>query len=234
MLWFPEPTEADETWAGRKEQPFSWLNRSTLPQAIAQRAFLNWNLAALPVKDQRKCFETLKSRWQSAFFELIVARTLQALGGSISIEPESESGTRIDFVAQFPGASVNVEAIAPSMDLAAGEAFKERAPLLDIIDMLVPDGWGVGIIELPAIGANDSKKWFRETLGRLFHRSADAVEPFEIIEDMPQGRLHLRLSSNPPDGVRIMNEPAICVWNNTEARIRAAVKRKKRQARAVP
>lgn len=96
-IWFPEPENADNTWAKEGgEGTFSWLERSTLPRACAAREFLNSNLTLLPEEFANKLRRDLAHRWQSAFFELIVARTLQVLGGSLSIE-ESTASARLPF-----------------------------------------------------------------------------------------------------------------------------------------
>ena len=66
-------------------------------------------------------YRALHERWHSAFSELIVARTLQLLGGDIEAEPESEAGTRIDFRACFADGEVGVEVVSPVIDPDAGE-----------------------------------------------------------------------------------------------------------------
>lgn len=232
MTLIPEPSVSDETWGRRGEQPLAWLSRSTLPRAVAARAFLNRNLAHLHEADQPKILSALRTRWQPAFFELIVARTLQLLGASISIEPESQAGPRIDFRACFDDATVNVEAVCPMTDSQAVDVVKARNPLLDMIESCVPDGWGVGVSCLPTLGFNDSKKPFKRVIKKMLeemHLRSDAVD---LIEELPQGRIHLRLWPNPPDGVKILHEAPIDAWDDTESRIRAALQGKKRQARA--
>lgn len=232
MEWFLEPRVRDDSWGHRGEPPFSWLTRSTLPRASAAREFLNRNLAQLPEQSQPQVFAALRNRWQSAFFELIVARTLQLLGASITVEPPSAKGTRIDFVARFPDGILNVEAVSPLVDGAAGKTVQERSPLLDIIERLVPNGWGVGVVELPTIGPNESKRIFREAVEQLFDSVPPQREVVDLIKEVPQGRLHIRLWTDPPGGSQIVFEPPITSWNNTEERIRLAIKRKKHQARA--
>ncbi len=78
--WFLEPTHSDNTWAANGESIFQWLHRSTLPRARAARQFLNYNISQLPETWRERLYHDLKHRWPSAFFELIVARTLQAIG----------------------------------------------------------------------------------------------------------------------------------------------------------
>ncbi len=77
--WLPEPSIVDDSSARRGEHTLDWLARSTLPRAKACRRFLNENLAAIPQEHQPRLFHDLRVRWKSAFFELMVLRTLQLL-----------------------------------------------------------------------------------------------------------------------------------------------------------
>lgn len=230
---FPEPIVPDATWGRRGESPAEWLARSTLPRAVAARQFLNSQLAALPDDLQSVIFVALRSRWQSAFFEMIVARTLQLLGASISAEPEGIDGSRIDFAARFTDLPVNIEAVSPIIDAEAGEAVKLHVPLLDIIETLVPEGWGAMVLELPRLGPNDSKRQFRQEVANMMALlPARSTRSVDFTADLPKGRIHLCLYPGIDGDQRILMEPAITSWNNSEQRIRRAALRKKRQARA--
>jgi hypothetical protein len=107
--WFPEQSQADDTYANRGELVTDWLKRSTVPRAREARRFLNENLAKIRQDHQLVLYRALHERYHSAFPELIVARTLQLLGGDIEAEPESEAGTRIDFRVRFADGEVGVE-----------------------------------------------------------------------------------------------------------------------------
>jgi hypothetical protein len=74
---------------------------------------------------------------------LIVARTLQLLGGDIEAEPENEEGTRIDFRVRFADGEVGVEVVSPTFDPDVGDVMKRRIPLLEIIESLAPPGWRI-------------------------------------------------------------------------------------------
>ena len=114
--WFPEPEKRDDSYARRGESTPSWLARSTLPRARNWRGFLNRNLAALPRGCQQNLYRhlSLDDKYQSTFFELVVARMLQELGAFITCEPDKEvDETKIDFVARFPDHTIAVEAISP-------------------------------------------------------------------------------------------------------------------------
>jgi hypothetical protein len=175
----------------------------------------------------------LHSRWQSAFFELIVARMLQVLGASIGFEPDGRDGSRIDFAARFTDLPINVEAVSPIVDGEAGEAVKLRTPLLDIVEPLVPEGWGAMVLNLPDLGPNDSKRRFRQEVTNVMASlPLSSTKPVELIADLPQGQIRLQLFQGEFGGRAILSEPPITSWNNSEQRIRCAAQRKKRQARA--
>ena len=86
--WLPEPSRADDTYANQGELLSDWLKRSTVPRAREARRFLNENLAKVPQDHQLGLYRALHERWHSALSGLIVARTLQLLGGDIEAEPE--------------------------------------------------------------------------------------------------------------------------------------------------
>ena len=167
--WFPAPAYTDDTYARRGESTTLWLQRSTVARAVACRRFLNENLSVLPRAHQSVLYQALHDRWHSAFFELIVARTLQVLGADIEVEPHSNASTRIDFLARFPDRTVSVQAVAPVINASTGEEAKRRNPLLDVIDSLAPPGWTILVMELPDLGPSDSKKRFKEAVNDLLN-----------------------------------------------------------------
>lgn len=235
-VWFPEPSQADDTWGRRGESTTSWTERSTLPRARATRRFLNENLAALPDEHQAALRKALRDRWPSAFFELIAARTLQVLGASIEVEPGGAEDIRIDFVASFPDSTVGVEAVAPAFNVEVGVQVKQRNPLLDTVESLAPLGLWVLVESLPELGLSDSKKPFRKAVERILADAvgADISSPTEFIEELPQGMLRIRVipkSPNAPTGRSLGIEPALTAFDDTEQRVRRAVDRKRRQGR---
>lgn len=238
-VWFPEPPRTDDTHARRGELTTDYLKRSTVSRAKECRRFLNENLAMLPVEHQAALHRALHDRWHSAFFELIVARTLQVLGADIEVEPDSEAGTRIDFVARFPDSAVSVEAMAPVFDADAGEAVKRRTPLLEIVESLAPPGWRVMVVELPDLGPDDSKRRFKKAVENLLDTVPPEAgpEPRNLFAELPSGEVHLRVLPKPelvsPGEPVVVADPALTVFDNSEQRIRRAIKRKRRQGRNV-
>lgn len=234
-VWFPEPSRADDAAGYRGEHTTDWLRRSTHPRAEAARRFLNENLSALPQEHRGALYRMLHERWHSAFFELIVGRTLQALGATIEVEPGGASDTRVDFVARFPDTTVAVEAVSPVFGSEVGETAKRRNPLLDIVESESPPRVWVMVSSLPDLGPQDSKKRFRSTLRRLLAEAGDVTSsPVEVAEELPEGTLRLRLVKkgvgvSPGRSVGI--EPALTTWDDTERRVRRAIARKRRQGR---
>jgi hypothetical protein len=123
--WIPEPSQPDPTWARPRESAFEWALRSTRPRAVELRRYLNENLAALPDGSQAVVLRALRDRWSSGYFELVVARTLQLAGATISIEEEVETdGRRLDFHAGFIDGARRVETVSPIVDGWAGDIVK--------------------------------------------------------------------------------------------------------------
>ena len=197
---------------------------------------MNENISLLPTEHQAALYQALHDRWPSAFFELIVARTLQVLGASIEVEPGGAQDIRIDFVARFPESTVGVEAVAPAFNVEIGEQVQQRNPLLDIVESSArPDLW-VLVESLPELGPNDSKKRFRNTIKRLLADAAEAdiSSPMEFAEGLPEGMVRLKVMSKSPNasiGRSIVSEPALTTFDDTERRVRRKVVRKRPQGR---
>ncbi len=242
--WFPEPTERDDTYAHRLESMPSWLARSTLNRAKEYRYFLNRNLAALPEECQEYIAQRLKTdmHHRSAFFELVVARTLQAFEGAItSCEPENPvDGTKIDFTARFPDREVGVEATSPLFDQDMGGTAKDYAPLIEAVEELVPSGWAVAIGSLPSLGPSDSKKPFKSAVRQML----DVPPPVpgerekKVWRELPDGEIRLTLLLKAAYGLReetkIAWEALMTVIDDSKRVIRDAVEGKRCQARNVP
>lgn len=241
--WFPEPTERDDTYSGRLESTPSWLARSTLDLAKECRSFLNRNLAALP----KECQEGIAQRLQtdahhrSAFFELVVARTLQALEGTIAAcEPENPvDGTKIDFMVRFPDYEVGVEATSPWFDRVISGATKDYVSLIETVEAFVPPGWAVGINSLPGLGPSDSKKPFKSAVKQMLNvpPPLPGEEVREVRRELSEGEIRLRLFSKVAHGLReetkIVWEAPMTTIDDSKRVVRDAVKGKRRQARNV-
>jgi hypothetical protein len=236
VRWFPEPFEPDDSWGREGEGVFSWLLRSTLPRARAAREFLNNNLSALPGSFAEKLRRDLENRWQSAFFELIVARTLQVLGGAIKSEEVTPSGRRPDFMANFEDGSIVVEATAPLFEEEVQAEQRDHSPLKRILEGLVPLGWSVLIRELPRIGPADSKKEFKAAAQGLLKvpQEAEYNELDELIERraiLSNGILEVSLVRAREGYPAIVGGPGYGTYGDSISRIKRAVQRKRQQVR---
>lgn len=235
--WLNEPSAPDDTFARRGEHTLDWLARSTSPRAHECRVFLNKNLSALPPKARAVIVMALRERWHSAFFELIVARLLQELGASIEVENNNSNNRQPDFKAQFEDGAVTVEAVSPLINMEMGEEAKKRIPLLNIVETHVPEGWYVGVSALPDLGPTHSKKQFRRAIQRMLDIAPppEGASELELVEHLPEGSIHLHLwPASPGKHGQLAMEPALVTWDNSEARIRYAVKQKRRQVRNSP
>lgn len=231
-LWFPEPDVEDELAANRNEHTLDWLARCTNWKAKECRRFLNESLALLR-SDAVKSFEiNSRPRWKSAYFELVVARTLQALGATLKIEAANEAGKRPDFTASYADGSVIVEAVSPVFNTNAGEKMEMQKPLLDVIEKRIPTGVRCGVWELPDIGLADSKKEFKAAVELIFSNLPDSVDDrLEIVKELSNGDIRITILPGESRSRRVAIEPLITVFDNSEDRIRNAVNRKKSQVR---
>jgi hypothetical protein len=233
--WFPEPEATDDTYCQPEEEITSWLSRSTNERARECRRFLNANLSCLPGDHAQKIRKDLESRWESAFFELIVARTLQALGAEIAYEvPIASSGRKPDFHAAFPDVDITVEAVSPVFDGEVLAKRKSHADLSRVVEELVPEGVSAWLRSLPDLGPSDSKKEFKAAARRLLQPPFDWTEDEPFVtreEELESGLLRITLHSRSPGYPKISASPAYGGFSNSIQRILHAVGKKRDQVR---
>jgi len=231
--WLPEPSIKDETHRNRTEHTLDWLARSTSAEATECRRFLNENLSNFPNEVQQYFHHYLQERWRITFFELVVARMLQELGADLGFETISSDGKRPDFAVQFPDGKIIVEATAPIFNASVEIEEKDRIPLLEIIESKIPAGWLVGVWELPKIGPADSKQEFKRTVAQLLDippPTKDATD-LELTSELPSGVISLHLSPESSGGRGVGMEGFYSNSDNSETRIRHAIRQKRSQVR---
>lgn len=233
-VWFPEPSIADDTYARRTEHTIDWLSRSTSPRAKECRRFLREHIARLPLQSQEKFVDDLRQRWHPTFFELVVARILQELGATITVEGVNIDGRRPDFKALFSDSPVIVEVIAPIFNADSGDLEKARIPLLDIIESNIPEGWLVNVWELPDIGLSQSKKDFERTIQRMLQISPPEQNESrrDIVEELSTGLIRLGLIPAGNLGGGLGVQGMITLFDNSKERIRYAIDRKRKQVKS--
>lgn len=234
-VWLPEPITSDDTFANRGESTLKWLARSTIPQAKEYRRFLNENVSKLPVENQNQIKHDLRKRFDSAFFELVVARLLQEWGANVVIEESNIDGKKPDFKAEFSEGQIIVEAKSPIINAQAEDELRSRIPLLNYIESKTPLGWQIGVWELPKIGGSDSQKEFKKAVDRMLDTplpfpilGSDAIE---LIETISSGNIYFYLYPAMFDPPKLIWEGSISASNDSKNRIRYAMKSKKRQIR---
>ena len=233
MPWFPEPTKPDTIIGPSREPLDQWLARSTSPNATFIRAFLNRNIDALPQEYRAALARRIGTDWPATVFEIIVARTLALLGGSLEIEPLSPRGSRVDFRATFPDGVIHVEATAPIIDGAIGAELQRQYPIYNDIAKLTPAGWAFAVEELPAIGPNDSKKSLRRVFKQGVSSRAKQGEPFTIDEELDLGTVRVQFWPSHSDVSGPLHGPIAAAFSNAESAISKAIEGKKRQLRSV-
>lgn len=234
MRWLQEPSPDDPTWARDGESQLEWLRRSTLPGARAAREFLNAQLAKLPAPIAEHLRRRLELHWDSSFFELIVGRTLQELGAKLELEMVNAEGYRPDYRAGFDDGVVIVEAVSPQYDLEMGRGWNRAQALLPFVREALPPQWAVLLGELPELGPSDSKQAFKRAFRASIPKDspADADDWRDVEMELDCGRLDLTFVPRSADGEAILAGPVLDGWDDSEARIRLAVRRKRRQVRS--
>ena len=146
--WLAEPNGADNTWGRYGESVTDWLQRSTVPRAQAARRFLRKSIDEMPPSVRDYFVEALRNKWDSTFLELILARTIQLLGGQFCMEQQNTDNKRPDFHADFDGHQVTIEVISPAFEIKADKERSQDAPLLELINRNAPRGWSISVITL--------------------------------------------------------------------------------------
>ena len=190
---FSEPEVEDESVID-DETYMEWLNRNTSRKAKYSRALLNKNISKIPDEWREKLIKDLRGRWSTAFFELIVARVIQVLEGSITVE-EIQSGKNPDFIADFQNNKITVEATSTITDAGFREFTKRNEDLIKIIEKATPEGWSFIIHELPKIDYSDSKKEFNKTISEMMDSLPEIGEGnfIELERELSKGKINLNL-----------------------------------------
>lgn len=244
-VWFPEPSVEDPSWARDRESTVSWLNRSTKPRAREVRRFLNENIERLPKQVRSSFARALSHRWESALFEMVVARALQEWSAQLEIEVPNQEGRCPDILAHFADGDVAVEATCPLYNKAMGSELADKNPLVRLIEKAVPVGYRVGVWEVPWLSQSQSRHHFKETIKALFEPFTRVpaeqipLEGIELAAEMDQGEIRLMLfpkrvlkDSNEDDDNRSLFGPSVSGMDNSELRIINAVKTKRSQVRS--
>jgi hypothetical protein len=231
---FPEPGVIDNRLATRGESVPQFLQRSTHPRALEVRRFLNHNIAWLP-EDARASFcHDLKKKWASTLFELVVARTLQILGGSLAFEQPNIEGRRPDFRARFGKHAVVVEATAPQFDQETVQEEKKHTQLLNIIESRVPGEWSVLLQSLPNYKPSESKASLKKALEEISNQpppqDSRDLRPVRVL--LSQGSLEFTLVPGRYGGSAIVGGPVYVSWSDAKRRILHALNKKRSQVRA--
>ena len=234
LVYFPEPEAIDKTGKSPEESTSQWLGRCTRPLAVEIRRFLNQNIACLP-EDVRASFcHALKTRWLSALFELVVARTLQLLGGSLTVEQINIEGRRPDFRARFGKQPVVVEATAPKFDQKTEHEEKNHVQLRKIIESRIPEGWSVILQSLPNFGPSESKASLKKALDKIasYPPPQHDREQHHIRSKLSRGVFEFILIPRNQDSNVIAGGPVYVSFSDSKQRILQALKKKRRQVRA--
>lgn len=235
-LCFPEPSESDPTYANPIESTLRWLSRSTHSLAVDMRRFLNFNLSQLQNDFANELHGRLLrdgEHWTSAFFEMIVARSLQSLGAVLEIAPEV-NGSKPDFLARFGKKALIVEATAPIFHAETQAQMGKQNHLKAIVGSLVPVGWAALLHRLPDLGPADSKREFKRVLRRSLEDQGPPTEKGEHREArvaVGSQYVELTLIAMEDPKIKIAGGPGFGFYGNGVEKIRKTVRKKRPQVR---
>lgn len=231
--WVQGPKIADEKLLGRSESRMEWLSRSTTSEASEQRSIISGYLSLFPESKRESLYRALYSRWESALFELVVAWYLVELGGDLQYEIELEDGKRPDFVARFAESTVCIEAVSPELNNAAAKELRNAQQLMKIVDTHIPQGWHICVMSLPQLGPSHSKREFTRAVKKLLDiQPPDAGEKIRVLShETASGPIEIQAFAD-SSGAPMASGPMLTYWDDTEKRIRHALKSKRRQVRS--
>lgn len=139
--FFSDPDTPDLRWQRRSQSHVDWLESSTMPSAYNFRRFLNNCLSAIPARHAWSMRERLRHEWKQTYFELQVARFLQALHAlDIEYGPLASSEPHVDFVLTFPDGVVSIEATSKVFNKEAMEEWERQVFDLQKQDRLITGG----------------------------------------------------------------------------------------------
>lgn len=93
---------------------------------------------------------------------------MQGLGASqLRYEVPLPTGRALDWAATWPDGSVYVEVATPVINASAGSDNSRNEALVEVVRRTIPPGWRVWLMEVPALGPNDSKAPLRQDLAAI-------------------------------------------------------------------
>lgn len=238
---FPEPKVKDLNWGRHDPDQIGWLERSTRPQARGIRRHINENLAVLPADATAAlCRRFRTDPWRPVYFELVVGRFLQLLGGTLEYEPAGGNRRKVDWRVSFAdGSRCYVEATSPVSNAWVEEGAKARGPLLQIIEDFTAPGWSAIVSHVPPLGPQDSRAEFRRTVRSIMETLPDpsTVAPGDRVDrvgQVSQGTIELGFRPGRYGTSAIVGSTGGGGWDDTALRIEDAIRDKRHQGRAFP
>jgi hypothetical protein len=242
-LYFPEPKVPDLAWGRYQDsgRQLDWLDRSTLPQAVRIREFLNRSLRELPADAGANLAHRFRHDppFSQVYFELIVGRFLQVLGGIVDHQPIGLGGVNVDWRATFPDGAVYVEATSPAYNQEAALERRRREALLGVIEGETPAGWWVRPRRLPSLALGEPRGEFRRALRSRFAELPDRshhtmADPLRLEAPTRHGEIVLELWPGDPKDSPIAMASMGAHRDDSPLRVAFAERTKRHQARAFP
>jgi hypothetical protein len=230
-IWFPDPINGTDTYLQDHDHDhFRFLNNSSWYRAQLCREFLNYNLDSLPSEISQGIYSTLRNNWQSGFFELILARTLEESGAeNIEYESIEINGIRPDFSILEKAQQLLIEAVSPIINIDSLRKENQNRDLVEIVLELLPSGRNVSIWELPDITATDSKKIFKRVLKQAFVQLSTIGGEIEFVDinlELDKGLIRLTVYRDLGIRRKMVSSPMITGWDDSLQKIPNALEKK--------
>jgi len=170
-------------------------------------------------------------------FELVVGRFLQVLGArELRYEVKGSEGPSVDWTAAFEDGEVAVEATAPVVNPAIGEATKAAAPVLEMVGSIAPAGWHVVVVHAPPLAPGERLASVKRHLSEVFSTLPPRTAPGTVREvtlELKRGVLQVDIvaASDPELRATDVSGPVVGYMDNTSEVVSRAVAGKRRQAR---
>jgi len=148
MLLFDAGTRKDMTPASYSEGQFAFLNRVAGPFWDEVRSLLeSWfsNYPSEAHASLRSRFRSSESGFWGAYWELLLHEVLLRIGANVQVDPVVPGGRRPDFVAEFDGEHIMVEATVLLDPESERRSEARRAPVLDALQQLETSSYWINV-----------------------------------------------------------------------------------------
>jgi hypothetical protein len=207
---------------------------STIEGAVKFRKFINRTLNQLPLNYAEDWVKLFTARLDDpTFFELISAKLFYIIGGEFEYEVALKSGKKPDFIADFDGEKVIIEARCVSSGLLNENSAIENIKR-GVHRWLPKDGYWIVISSYPKRSGSDSVKDIVKHIKEAFVKIENG-ELFKM-ENFNISRTGLRFSITRTTGKSSVSSIKTCLYTREylQMKLKNALERKSTQVKGSP